>query len=346
MMAEGGDIIMSLSDASFRYKIPNPSIRNPFGKRIGPGIQDISLEVKRGEIIGLVGANGAGKSTLIRCLVGITKFDSVTSHTEGRQESRPEILAKKLREFTGHMPEQVRWQGSKSVFDAITEIAMMQSITEKKVLGVLDLVGLGQRAKDSLDSLSQGMRQRLSLACALLSSPKILVLDEPFNGLDPVACAAFKSLVKKLRDKGVCIIISSHQLDTLDDIVDKLALMHRGNILAISGYKEIAKSLGVKERLVIRGIGEGPSKEFLEKKGIRDSVFISGKNWELRTVYNDELLVSDFAEKFQLIHWAVESLDLTELLIAATGLDPEQIGLDVDRENNSSTSVLILEEEE
>ena len=137
MMAGSGDSILSLSDASFRYKIPNPSIRNPFRKRIGPGIQDISLEVKRGEIIGLVGANGAGKSTLIRCLVGITKFDSVTSYTQGSQDSRPEILAKKLREFTGHMPEQVRWQGHKSVFDAITEIAMMQSITEKKVVGVL-----------------------------------------------------------------------------------------------------------------------------------------------------------------------------------------------------------------
>ena len=73
---------------------------------------------------------------------------------------------------------------------------------------------------------------------------------------------------------------------------------------------------------------------------------ISGKNWELRTVYNDELLISDFSEKFHLIHWAVESLDLTELLIAATGLDPQQIGLDVDRESKSSTSAFILEEEE
>lgn len=346
MMAESDDSILTLSDANFRYKIPNPTIRNPFKTKIGPGIQEISLDLRRGEIIGLVGANGAGKSTLIRCLVGITKFDSVTSYTQGSQESRPEILAKKLREFTGHMPEQVRWQGSKSVFDAITEIGMMQSISEKKVLGVLDLVGLGQRAKDSLDSLSQGMRQRLSLACALLSSPKILVLDEPFNGLDPVACAAFKSLVRKLREKGVCIIISSHQLDSLDDIVDRLALMHRGNILAMSGYKNIARSLGVKEKLVIRGEGKTPTQEFLLQYGIEEPVIISGEDWVIKTEFTEKLLISDFSKNYTLTHWAIEKMNLTELLVAATGLDPDQIGLEVDREGINPTISLYEEEEE
>ena len=345
-MAKASECILRISDANFRYKVAKPTLKNPFRKLPAAGIRDIEIPIFSGEIIGLVGPNGAGKSTLLRSLVGINKFDSVTATIEGLDESNPDKLAQKLREITGHMPEQVRWQGSKSIHAAINEIGMMIGVADKKLKGVLDLVGLGTRESESLDSLSQGMRQRLSLACALLSSPQILVLDEPFNGLDPVASAAFKSLLSKLSKKGVSVIISSHQLETLEGVVDKLALMHKGKILAISEHAELAKLLGVKRKLVIRGEGEAPNKKFLSKNGIDEEPTIGETGWKLETTNTSKLDIKKFAEFYRIYHWAMEKPTLTQLLVAATGLDPEEIGLQLVREGSDDLSKILQEEEE
>lgn len=345
-MAKASECILRISDANFRYRVSKPTLKNPFRKLPAAGIHEIEIPIYSGEIIGLVGPNGAGKSTLLRSLVGINKFDSVNASIEGLEESNPDILAQKLRKITGHMPEQVRWQGSKSIYAAINEIGMMIGVTEKKLKGVLDLVGLGSRESESLDSLSQGMRQRLSLACALLSSPKILVLDEPFNGLDPVASAAFKSLLSKLSNKGVSVIISSHQLETLDGVVDKLALMHKGKILAISEHAQLAKLLGVKRKLVIRGEGDAPNKKFLSKFGIDEEPIIEKTDWKLETTNTNKLDLKKFAEFYRINHWAVEKPTLTQLLVAATGLDPEEIGLQLVREGSDDLSKIFQEEEE
>ena len=345
-MAKASECILRISDANFRYKVAKPTLKNPFRKLPAAGIRDIEIPIFSGEIIGLVGPNGAGKSTLLRSLVGINKFDSVTATIEGLDESNPDKLAQKLREITGHMPEQVRWQGSKSIHAAINEIGMMIGVADKKLKGVLDLVGLGTRESESLDSLSQGMRQRLSLACALLSSPQILVLDEPFNGLDPVASAAFKSLLSKLSKKGVSVIISSHQLETLEGVVDKLALMHKGKILAISEHAQLAKLLGVKRKLVIRGEGEAPNKKFLSKNGIDEEPTIGETGWKLETTNTSKLDIKKFAEFYRIYHWAMEKPTLTQLLVAATGLDPEEIGLQLVREGSDDLSKILQEEEE
>ena len=345
-MAKASECILRISDANFRYRVSKPTLKNPFRKLPAAGIHEIEIPIFAGEIIGLLGPNGAGKSTLLKSLVGINKFDSVSAIIEGVDESNPDTLAQKLRKITGHMPEQVRWQGSKSIYAAINEIGMMIGVKDKKLKGVLDLVGLGSRESESLDSLSQGMRQRLSLACALLSSPKILVLDEPFNGLDPVASAAFKSLLSKLSKKGVSVIISSHQLETLDGVVDKLALMHKGQILAVSEHAHLAKLLGVKRKLVIRGEGEAPSKEFLSEHGIDEEPTIEKIGWELETTKTTKLDIKKFAEIYRINHWAMEKPTLTQLLVAATGLDPEEIGLQVVREDSKKLSKIFQEEEE
>jgi len=345
-MAKASECILRISDANFRYRVSKPTLKNPFRKLPAAGIHEIEIPIFAGEIIGLLGPNGAGKSTLLKSLVGINKFDSVSAIIEGVDESNPDTLAQKLRKITGHMPEQVRWQGSKSIYAAINEIGMMIGVTDKKLKGVLDLVGLGTRENESLDSLSQGMRQRLSLACALLSSPKILVLDEPFNGLDPVASAAFKSLLSKLSKKGVSVIISSHQLETLDGVVDKLALMHKGQILAVSKHAHLAKLLGVKRKLVIRGEGEAPSKEFLSEHGIDEEPIIEKVGWRLETTKTNKLDIKKFTDIYRINHWAMEKPTLTQLLVAATGLDPEEIGLQVVREDSKKLSKIFQEEEE
>ena len=232
--SEPMDTLLSLSDVSWRHKVRDFSTWKPWAKRDGAGIYSIDLEIKSGTIIGLIGPNGAGKSTLMRTICGL--YDC-----EGFNKSCGE-----RRTQIGYMPEQVRWEGRVSVKHALESIAMMRN-DEVDIDALLQTVGLSSKSEQILDNLSQGMRQRLSLACALIGNPKMLVMDEPLNGLDPLAQRAFCNLLKNLAAKGVAVIISSHQVADLESLVDRVALLHNGQLLIEGTLKQVRKNLELEE---------------------------------------------------------------------------------------------------
>ena len=222
------ETLLSLSDVSWRHKVRDFSTWKPWAKRDGAGIYSIDLEIKSGTIIGLIGPNGAGKSTLMRTICGLYDCEGFNKSCE---ERRAQI---------GYMPEQVRWEGRVSVKHALDSIAMMRN-DEVDIDALLQTVGLSSKSEQILDNLSQGMRQRLSLACALIGNPKMLVMDEPLNGLDPLAQRAFCNLLKNLAAKGVAIIISSHQVADLESLIDRVALLHNGQLLIEGTLKQVEK---------------------------------------------------------------------------------------------------------
>ena len=232
--SEPMDTLLSLSDVSWRHKVRDFSTWKPWAKRDGAGIYSIDLEIKSGTIIGLIGPNGAGKSTLMRTICGLYDCEGFNKSCE---ERRTQI---------GYMPEQVRWEGRVSVKHALDSIAMMRN-DEVDIDALLQTVGLSSKSEQILDNLSQGMRQRLSLACALIGNPKMLVMDEPLNGLDPLAQRAFCNLLKNLAAKGVAIIISSHQVADLESLVDRVALLHNGQLLIEGTLKQVRKNLELEE---------------------------------------------------------------------------------------------------
>tara|TARA_X000001036_G_scaffold189039_1_gene178246 strand:+ start:2978 stop:3529 length:552 start_codon:yes stop_codon:yes gene_type:complete len=144
------------------------------------------------------------------------------------------------------MPEQVRWEGRVTVKDTLQTISLMRN-EEVDLDEIIKTVGLSSKSEHFLDNLSQGMRQRLSLACALIGEPKILVMDEPLNGLDPLAQRAFCNLLKGLASKGVAIIISSHQVTDLETLVDRIALLHHGQLLIEGTLSEVRTNLDLDE---------------------------------------------------------------------------------------------------
>ena len=182
----------------------------------------------------IIGTNGAGKSTLMRAICGLYDCEGFSKSCE---ERRTQI---------GYMPEQVRWEGRVSVRHALESIAMMRD-SEVDIDGIIQTVGLKSKSEHILDNLSQGMRQRLSLACALIGNPRILVMDEPLNGLDPLAQRAFSNLLENLAKKGVAIVISSHQVSDLEALVDNVALLHRGQLLIEGSLNEVRKNLGLED---------------------------------------------------------------------------------------------------
>ena len=323
-MEEG---VLQLKGVTFRHKVSSPEPFRPWKKRLGPGVFEVSLSLHKGEILGLVGPNGAGKTTLLRTISGILPIQS-GQFLQGDVEQSQPLAATDLRGLVGHMPEQVRWQGQQTVHDALMELAEMRGATEKRVNNLLKLVGLSERHDTSLSGLSQGMRQRLTLAASLLGSPKYLMLDEPLNGLDPVAATAFVNLLHQLKEKGVSIVISSHQVEGLQAITDRIALMHRGQMLACGSIESIAKSLDLQTKINVSG--EGPAPDLSWCEAIDSKVEVDASTWSVQLLDNGTTTMEMFLEKgIGIKAWTPQHPGIVEMLCAATGMNIEEVGLDI-----------------
>lgn len=324
------DEVVELIDVSFRHKIPEPKFTNPWNTRKGPGIFKMNFSLESGKILGLVGPNGAGKTTLLRILAGIIPIDEGKIKLNGVDLSASgESIDGQLRLNVGHMPEQVRWSGNITVLEALNQFAEMRkdSISSEKLLS---LVGLAGKSDASLDELSQGMRQRLSLAVALMGSPKMLLLDEPFNGLDPVAAKSVEKMIQELANKGVSIIISSHQVSGLVGFIDQLLLIHRGQIVADGTIEDIESKLGLDNRIELRGHGAIP--DFTKLFGT-DCVLnnhVKDSDWICIIQYPGPNAVKKIIDAgYEILEWKRKSPDIVELLCHATGLEIEEIGMEL-----------------
>tara|TARA_B110000444_G_C18845990_1_gene602052 strand:- start:3163 stop:4191 length:1029 start_codon:yes stop_codon:yes gene_type:complete len=325
------EVVLELEDAAFRHSISSRSISKPFGKKQGSGIFSINLKIREGQILGLVGPNGAGKTTLMRILAGIFPIQKgKIMIKDSKSNDLSPISEMELRSVVGHMPEQVRWQGKVSVKRTLQDIAEMRGVSYR-VDGIIAMVGLSEIKDSPLDQLSQGMRQRLTLASALLGSPKILLLDEPFNGLDPVAIRAFEKLLVELAKKGVSIIISSHRVAGMAHLVDRLALLHRGQLLIEGTLKDIETEFGLDDRIEIQGIGELP--DFNKILTSAESILESRKSeegWSVVIRNQDESLLKKLvSSNVEITTWKTKDTDILEMICSATGQELDEIGFGV-----------------
>lgn len=314
---------------------------NPFARMQGPGVIDIDLRLAPRTIVGLVGPNGAGKTTLLRMLAGLLPLEGGEVKIEGEDVglvSRPGWA----KQIVGFMPEEVHWYGSHSPRDVIDRLQMMRGGGSGKTNPLLEKVGLHSRADDSLDSLSQGMRQRLSLACALLGEPRILLLDEPMNGLDPVAREAFRGVLQQLAAEGASILISSHELAELDRIVDHIVLMHEGRLLEQGPLVDIREQLGLRGSLRVEGTWAEVAirQHFDNSDQPQDSVDFEqvGSSWVVNiaappsgweTGERETLLGSMVEAGMVPLGFTTKRVELVDILSAATGLRPEDVGMGI-----------------
>lgn len=205
-------------------------------------VKGLSIQVGRGTIYGLLGANGSGKTTFIRVLVGLMKPGSGSVKVLGEDPSP------KLTEHVGYMPQLNALYQELTVRNNVDFFARMYGMNDRRkrktaVDEAISVVGLSDRAGDGIQSLSGGMRQRVSLAIALVHSPSLLLLDEPTVGLDPELRAAFWDHFRQLASAGTTILISSH---TMDDAAhcDRLAFLQTGKIIAQDSPAELRKATG------------------------------------------------------------------------------------------------------
>ena len=208
-------------------------------KRYGnvAALQELSFEVRTGELFGFVGPNGAGKTTTMRIVLGVLAADS----GEVRWGGAPITFATRRR--IGYMPEERGLYPSMGVTEQLVYLAELHGMRTRAArtaaAGWLERLGLADRGGEQLQKLSQGNQQRVQLAAALLFSPDVLVLDEPFSGLDPVAVDVMSAVLREQADAGISVLFSSHQLELVEQLCDRVGIIRGGRMLAAGSVDEL-----------------------------------------------------------------------------------------------------------
>lgn len=218
----------------------------------------LSLSVKRGEIFGLLGANGAGKTTLIKILIGALTPDAGQVSVLGYD---PQRQTHALRRQVGYMPQQLALYDDLSARANVRFFGSAHHVPRlnQRVQEVLNFLALGDRAGDPVHGFSGGMRQRVSLACALVHQPKLLLLDEPSTGVDPRLREALWSHFRELAAQGVTILVSTHQMDEALHC-DRVAVMRDGLLLACDAPRALLAR--GKARVTLHSNGEAKTAVF------------------------------------------------------------------------------------
>jgi ABC-2 type transport system ATP-binding protein len=199
----------------------------------------ISLHIEKGTIFGLLGPNGAGKTTLIRMITNIIKPDSGSIHFNNQ------ILNEGDKNIIGYLPEERGLYRKQSVQDQIRYFAELKGMTKKEALKAMDFwlerMGAESWKQKKINELSKGMQQKVQFITTILHNPTLLVLDEPFSGLDPLNVQLFIDIILELQQQGKTIILSTHQMEQVEKLCEEFALINKGNCILQGNVQEIKK---------------------------------------------------------------------------------------------------------
>jgi ABC-2 type transport system ATP-binding protein len=214
-------------------------------------VDHVSFEVPAGQMTGFVGGNGAGKTTTMRMMMGVLGIDEGEVLWHGRPITRLD------RRRIGYMPEERGLYPKQPILDQLVYIAQLKGMdrvaARAQVTDLLERFGLGERTKDHLEKLSLGNQQRVQIIASVLPRPAALVLDEPFSGLDPKAVDSMVDLLREYTRDGVPVLFSSHQLDLVERLCDRLVVLSQGRRVAAGTVTELRDAGVPRFRLVLGG---------------------------------------------------------------------------------------------
>ncbi len=208
-------------------------------KRFGEvvALSDCSLTVGSGQMLGFLGPNGAGKTTAMRAIFGLVRPDA------GRVTWEGQAVTAAMRRQMGYMPEERGLYPKMRVRDQLVYFGRLHGLDRRGAARSadhwLELFGLSDRARAKVTELSHGNQQRVQLATALLHEPMLLVLDEPFSGLDPIAAGTMAGILRRQAQAGVAVLFSSHQLDLVENLCDDVVIIHQGRVVLSGRVSEL-----------------------------------------------------------------------------------------------------------
>jgi ABC-2 type transport system ATP-binding protein len=222
-------------------------------------VNGISFSVARGEIFGVLGPNGSGKTTTILMMLGLTDVTDGQVRVLGRNPAREPLEVKR---WVGYMPDAVGFYDNLSAGDNLRYTARLIGLErverEERIKAALESVGLPEVIDKPVQTFSRGMRQRLALAEILMKDAQIAILDEPTSGLDPQATVELLDSIRGLKERGVSVLLSSHLLERVQSICDRVALFSDGNIVLMGTVAELGRQvLGGGYRVEVEAEGRG-----------------------------------------------------------------------------------------
>ncbi|WP_410618429.1 ABC transporter ATP-binding protein [Amycolatopsis sp. cmx-8-4] len=228
------------------------AISKRYGAKVA--LDGVTFDVRAGELFGFVGSNGAGKTTTMRIALGVLAADG----GEVRFDGKP--ITHETRTHIGYMPEERGLYPKMKVLDQLVYLAELHGLTtneaHRNAEAWITRLGLAERRKDEVQKLSLGNQQRVQLAAALVHDPAVLVLDEPFSDLDPLAVDVMSAVLRDKAAAGVPVVFSSHQLDLVERLCDRVGIIRNGRMVAVGTVGELTAEAGSK--LVVTAPGARP----------------------------------------------------------------------------------------
>ncbi|WP_049561066.1 ABC transporter ATP-binding protein [Nonomuraea sp. SBT364] len=269
-------------------------------------LDGIGFAVRPGEMFGFVGANGAGKTTTMRIVMGVLKADAGSVNWQGKPLGYAE------RQRFGYMPEERGLYQKMRAGEQIEYFGQLHGLSaaaaKKATDELLERLGLTERRNDSVESLSLGNQQRVQLAVALVHEPEVLILDEPFSGLDPIAVEALATALQERCRGGVPVIFSSHQLELVERLCDSVGIVSAGRMVASGTVGDLRAAEGRTLRVVVRGATPGWA------DGLPGELSLAGDRQVLLVTGGDDQEILRRAIKAGHVeHFGVEQPSLTEI---------------------------------
>ena len=283
-------------------------------------VDDVSLTVKRGEIFGLLGPNGAGKTTTIRTVLNVIQPDAGTITFDGKHFT-PEMW-----NIIGYLPEERGLYRKSKIANTILYFASLKGLSESearpRVSYWLERFGLKDAGHRKVEELSKGNQQKVQLICSILHKPQLLILDEPFSGLDPVNQILLKDILMELRQQDVAIVFSTHQMEQVEKMCDTICLINKGGIVLQGLLRDVKKQYGTNSiRLEFEGDGA-----FLKSLPIvkRADVYQNYAELELVDVTQSRELMASLDGRLNLRKFEMVEPSLQSIFINVVGM-PESL---------------------
>ena len=282
-------------------------------------VENLSFEVADGEIFGLLGVNGAGKTTTFRMIIGLLEKDSGKITLDGKQ------IDYKITDKIGFLTEERSLLLKLTVKEQVIYYGVLKGMKEEDILNKLDVLLDKFKIKDyknkKIKELSKGNQQKVQFITAIINDPKLLILDEPFSGLDPINVALFMNIINELKSKGTSIIFSSHRMEHVELFCEKLVILVHGKSVLEGNLKDIKKQYGKKN---IHIIGDVKKDELLKIDGVEEVI---ETNEIVVKVKNENFVSNVFnyvAKQKNITKFCVEEPTLNEIFIEKVGKEYEK----------------------
>ncbi|HHF09847.1 MAG TPA: ABC transporter ATP-binding protein [Methanomicrobia archaeon] len=286
-------------------------------------LDHISLRVKKGELFGLLGPNGAGKTTLVKCLATLLIPDEGTAVIDGHDIIEDPISVRKILGITTGGERTLYWK--LSARDNLKYFASLYGLSskeaEERIDYLLDIMDLKEKQHQRLEKYSTGMRQKVSIARAILHDPKIILLDEPTLGLDPSFSMFLRSFIKNElnRKEGKTILLTTHYMEEADQLCDRIAFVNKGKLIVVDTSKNLKRSVSKNEVLEIKCVGNVENlvgfNAYIENKRDYTEIKILHENTE--EIMDDVLKI--IKEKAKILSVNVKRPTLEDVFIHLTG---------------------------